>query len=529
MAAAARRARLEESWAWIESELDDYDAEPEPGTSAAGSMALEPLYDAVDSIVGRNPTLQLRRPALTKMVTTLVEKVGDNPTESAILGATTHIEATLVQAHRIGVADKTPTARQSFSSNDGSRRLMPQRSGTPTGISASLRSMPSFTGTDRSATPDGAALSELDPGSPVTPAADSPRSPSAAFAADPLCDINFDGLAASDDELVSHCCTMAEKLGMQDALGVGPEKIEEYFLSCRNQMHSYCPFHNWHHVADVTQCLYTVILTTGLNKALTIEQLIAVFLAAPAHDLDHRGRSNVLEINEETDIAKEFPDEKGPLENHHARLALQTYATHNTTKLTSAAASPTHCHPLVCGSLDGSAVALAVARDGGRPDVCTCVALCCFALHAEQTRGHEDSREFDGEPAACGPRLCEEWYPRYGHGPARSHHEWFQGVDVSHTTTPDRLTQPACCLACLLAALLLLSLSANLDDGNCRLPRQSASRSRYAFVSDDALCSALPRPSLPCVALRCSAVPTCRTRRIRCVRRTSSSPGRRAG
>ena len=49
-----------------------------------------------------------------------------------------------------------------------------------------------------------------------------------------------------------------------------------------------------------------------------------MFLAAPAHDLDHRGRSNVLEINEETDIAKEFPNEKGPLENHHARLALET-------------------------------------------------------------------------------------------------------------------------------------------------------------------------------------------------------------
>ena len=85
-----------------------------------------------------------------------------------------------------------------------------------------------------------------------------------------------------------------------------------------------CAFHNWHHVADVTQCLYTVLLKTGIWKALSKEQLIAVFLAAPAHDLDHRGASNVLEINEETDIAREFPNEKGPLENHHARLALET-------------------------------------------------------------------------------------------------------------------------------------------------------------------------------------------------------------
>lgn len=325
MAAAARRARLEESWAWVELELQDYDAQPEQRQSAAGNMALEPLYDAVDSIVARNPTLEFRRSVISKMVTQLVERVGSNPTSSAILDAADHLEATLVQEHRIGVADATPTARRSFHRNDGSRRFVSPRSDTPNGISGSLRSVPSFSGTDRSATPDGVLPGEAHLDSPVTPAAESPRSPTAALAEDPLCTIEFDGLAASDDELVTHCCDMAQRLGMHDALGVGPEKIREYFLSCREQMHSYCPFHNWHHVADVTQCLYTVLLTTGLNTALTIEQLIAVFLAAPAHDLDHRGRSNILEINEETDIAKEFPDEKGPLENHHARLALETY------------------------------------------------------------------------------------------------------------------------------------------------------------------------------------------------------------
>ena len=60
------------------------------------------------------------------------------------------------------------------------------------------------------------------------------------------------------------------------------EQIEEYFQACRRQMHTAdkgCAFHNWHHVADVTQCLYTVLLKTGLNNALTTEQLIAVFLA----------------------------------------------------------------------------------------------------------------------------------------------------------------------------------------------------------------------------------------------------------
>lgn len=135
MAAAARRARLEESWAWIESELDDYDAEP-PADSPyhAGSMSLEPLYDAVDSIVGKNPTLLLRRPALTQMVTGLVEKVGDNPSEATILSACSQMEESLVQHNRIGFLGEATPQRRSFQSNDKSQRQQQlARPGTPNG------------------------------------------------------------------------------------------------------------------------------------------------------------------------------------------------------------------------------------------------------------------------------------------------------------------------------------------------------------------------------------------------------------
>ena len=139
-----------------------------------------------------------------------------------------------------------------------------------------------------------------------------------------LATINFDAWALSDDELITTCCLMAERLGIAKILNVSSDVIAAYFKACRTQMHADSPFHNWHHVADVTQCLYTLLTQTRLSKVLSPEQLVAVFLAAPAHDLDHRGRSNALEINENSEIAQEFPGEKGPLENHHARLALQT-------------------------------------------------------------------------------------------------------------------------------------------------------------------------------------------------------------
>ena len=341
MAAAARRARLEESWAWVDAEVEEYE-----GLELAHEpMTLAPLYAAVDSIVDKNPTLQLRRHTLDAMVTRLVEQVGENPTDDAIAKAAGLLEETLVQKNRVGATAVPRKMQTRHSSQDGSKRgselLAHSRTSNQSlrqstshdSLGAGSAAGPSTDEEERAATP------EEEDAAPVL------------HETDPLCSIDFDGLAASDDQLVRHCCVMAKRLGMEEALGVGQAKIEEYFQACRKQMHTAdkgCAFHNWHHVADVTQCLYTVLLKTGLNNALTTEQLIAVFLAAPAHDLDHRGRSNALEIAEETDIAKEFPDEKvraccwrlgicagceshltrarlqGPLENHHARLALKT-------------------------------------------------------------------------------------------------------------------------------------------------------------------------------------------------------------
>lgn len=141
--------------------------------------------------------------------------------------------------------------------------------------------------------------------------------------ADLLASIAFDSLAMGDKDLVTRCVLMARRLKMPQKLNVDEEVIVGYFKGCRDKMHADAPFHNWHHVADVTQCLYTLLTNTGLSETLSKEQLIAVFLAAPAHDLDHRGRSNVYEINENTEIARAFPGEKGPLECHHSSLAAQ--------------------------------------------------------------------------------------------------------------------------------------------------------------------------------------------------------------
>ena len=141
---------------------------------------------------------------------------------------------------------------------------------------------------------------------------------------DELCGREYDTLEKTDDELEANLVAMARNLGVDRLLGKTQAEMRAFFAALRAQMRD-VPFHNWKHVCDVAQMMYTILRETGLASLLSPLQLVAVFLAAPAHDLDHRGRSNALELSEQTDIGVKYPD--APLETHHATLALETVAS----------------------------------------------------------------------------------------------------------------------------------------------------------------------------------------------------------
>lgn len=65
-----------------------------------------------------------------------------------------------------------------------------------------------------------------------------------------------------------------------------------------------------------------MLVTTDLHTALADECVVGMFLAAIAHDMDHRGKSNVFEINEKTELATKYKN-KSPLESHHCACALE--------------------------------------------------------------------------------------------------------------------------------------------------------------------------------------------------------------
>ena len=47
------------------------------------------------------------------------------------------------------------------------------------------------------------------------------------------------------------------------------------------------PYHNWRHVADVTQTAYALAVASGLMRAMPDRERLALLMAALCHDLEH--------------------------------------------------------------------------------------------------------------------------------------------------------------------------------------------------------------------------------------------------
>lgn len=132
---------------------------------------------------------------------------------------------------------------------------------------------------------------------------------------------DIDATSLSRPALLANVCEMAATLQLGKLLDKSDADLRAYFEACCAQMND-VPFHNFNHVADVTQFLFYMLRSTGLATLLSPMQLVAAFLAAIAHDLDHRGKSNAYELNEKTDIGVKYP--AAPLETHHAASAIAT-------------------------------------------------------------------------------------------------------------------------------------------------------------------------------------------------------------
>ena len=90
-------------------------------------------------------------------------------------------------------------------------------------------------------------------------------------------------------------------------------KVKERYSSWKN------PFHNFMHGFNVMHGTYMLLSSTPAGMYFSSHQILALLIASLCHDIDHRGRTNIFEVNKRSVIANTYHD-KSVLEKHHAAV-----------------------------------------------------------------------------------------------------------------------------------------------------------------------------------------------------------------
>ena len=133
--------------------------------------------------------------------------------------------------------------------------------------------------------------------------------------------LQFDTLSFSSDDLCHLVFQMFQDLGLPRHFELKETKLKTFILSVREAM-PVNPYHNWFHVVDVTQAVFSLLLETDLLRRLDQIQLFALLVSALCHDLDHPGVNNPFLIASRGELAMLYND-RSPLENHHSSLTFR--------------------------------------------------------------------------------------------------------------------------------------------------------------------------------------------------------------
>ena len=76
------------------------------------------------------------------------------------------------------------------------------------------------------------------------------------------------------------------QLELDQRLRITRRTIRDFVAVVRRRMPRN-PYHNWRHVADVTQTAYALASTSGLMRSMPDRERLALLMAALCHDLQH--------------------------------------------------------------------------------------------------------------------------------------------------------------------------------------------------------------------------------------------------
>jgi hypothetical protein len=92
------------------------------------------------------------------------------------------------------------------------------------------------------------------------------------------------------------------------------------FIKVVEKGYTALPYHNWEHAVNVTQFLYTIFVKSQLSTIFPEIEIVALFLAALCHDVDHKGISSwtLVKCNEASSFISGI---QSTLERHQCHVA----------------------------------------------------------------------------------------------------------------------------------------------------------------------------------------------------------------
>ena len=130
-----------------------------------------------------------------------------------------------------------------------------------------------------------------------------------------LCTMNYDCLSLESSDRLHHMIRMMENFRVPQALRKSAREVVLFVYDVYKMMRDNS-YHNFSHVTDVTQYMYTLLLVTHVADRLQPIEVCAAFIGALCHDLDHPGLSNAYLISTKAELSVKYNGDS-PLEKHH--------------------------------------------------------------------------------------------------------------------------------------------------------------------------------------------------------------------
>lgn len=126
---------------------------------------------------------------------------------------------------------------------------------------------------------------------------------------------DFNQWEMEEDHLLPLIKEMFASFGLIERFSMDEHKLEQFIMNVRSRYNPN-PYHCFRHAFDVIQTSYSVLTSFNAAKYLTHLDILALLIAALAHDIGHPGMNNAYQVASLSDLAVQYND-KSVLEQYH--------------------------------------------------------------------------------------------------------------------------------------------------------------------------------------------------------------------